>query len=70
MRKQLLKDTLGWGVILWLIGYVLGMIFFPIMPASMIGWAIFPIGIVITLWVLFKKIKAESIQYFLAVAIV
>jgi hypothetical protein len=70
MRKQFLKDSLGWGFTLWLIGYVLGMVFFFIMPASMIGWVIFPIGTVITLWALFKKIKSESIQYFLAVAIV
>lgn len=70
MNKQFLKDSLGWGFILWLIGYVLGMIFFPIMPATMIGWAIFPIGTVITLWVLLKKVKAENIYYFFAMAIV
>ena len=70
MNKQLLKDTLGWGFILWLIGYALGMILFPIVSPSMIGWVIMPIGIIITLWVLLKKTKGESFQYYGALAVV
>lgn len=57
MTKQFYKDAFGWGFILWLIGYVLGMIFFALVPPAMIGWIIMPIGIIITLWVLFKKIN-------------
>lgn len=70
MNKQFYKDALGWGCILWLIGYVLGIIFFLIVPASIIGWVIMPIGTVITLWVLFKKIKSESLQYYFLLAVV
>lgn len=70
MNKQLLKDTLGWGILLWLIGYVLGIILFMIMPPSMIGWIIMPLGTIITLWVLIKKVKANSLQYYLMLAIV
>jgi hypothetical protein len=69
MKKQLLKDALGWGFILWLIGYILGMIFFAIVPPYAIGWVIMPIGIIITLWVLLKKIKVNSFQYYLMLAI-
>lgn len=69
MTKQLLKDTLGWGIGLWLFGYVLGMILFFVVPASVIGWIITPIGIVITLWVLFKKVRGETIRYFFTLAI-
>jgi hypothetical protein len=70
MNKQLLKDTLGWGFILWFIGYALGMILFPIVPISIIGWIIMPIGIIVTLWVLLKKVKENSFQRYLTIAIV
>ncbi|MDD5396584.1 MAG: hypothetical protein PHW24_00820 [Candidatus Moranbacteria bacterium] len=70
MNKQFLKDTLGLGIILWLVGYVLGMLFFAIVPASLIGWFIMPIGTIITIWVLFKKIKDQSVQHYFSLAIV
>jgi hypothetical protein len=70
MKKQLPKDTLGWGVLLWLIGYLLGILLFPFVPPNMIGWVIMPIGTIITLWVLLKKIKTSSILYYLKLAIV
>jgi uncharacterized membrane protein len=69
MNKQLLKDTLGWGFILWLIGYVLGIVLFPVVPTSIIGWVIMPIGVLVTLWVLFKKVKGDSLNYYLIVAV-
>lgn len=69
MTKQFYKDAFGWGFLLWLIGYGLGMVLFSIVPISMIGWVIMPIGTIITLWVLFKKIKAESFQYYALLAL-
>lgn len=69
VTKQLIKDAFGWGFALWLIGYVLGIVLFPVVPQSMLGWIIMPIGIFITLWVLFKKIKGGSLQYYLLLAI-
>lgn len=70
MHKQLLKDSIGWGIVLWLIGYILGFVFFFVLPTSMIGWAVMPIGLVITLWVLFRKVKADSFMYYFILAIV
>jgi len=70
MTKQFLKDSLGWGFMLWLIGYALGILFFAVVPPAMIGYVISPIGIVITLWVLLKKIKSDSIKYYLYLAII
>lgn len=70
MNKQFYKDAFGWGFFLWLVGYILGMIFFAIVPASIIGWIIMPIGIIIALWVLLKKVKGDSSQYYLLVAII
>ena len=70
MTKQSLKDMLGWGFILWLIGYVLGIILFLIVPVFMVGWIIMPVGIAITLWVLLKKVKTDSLQYYTLLAFV
>ncbi len=64
MPKQFYKDAFLWGFILWLIGYALGIILFAVVPANMIGWVIMPIGIIITLWVLLKKIKGNSFKYY------
>ena len=70
MSKQFLKDAFGWGIMLWLIGYILGIILFFFVPPNILGWVIMPIGIVITLWVLFKKIREESFQYYLLLGVV
>ncbi len=70
MTKKFLKDSLGWGFVLWLIGYALGLILFSIVPASIIGRAIMPIGIIIMLWVLLKKVRGDSFQYYAMLAIV
>ncbi|MEK9154866.1 MAG: hypothetical protein AAB596_02255 [Patescibacteria group bacterium] len=70
LNKQFYKDAFGWGFILWLIGYALGMILFSIVPIYMIGWIITPIGIIITLWILLKKIKADSFKYYVLLAFV
>ena len=47
MTKNFLKDSLGWGFVLWLIGYVLGVVLFAIVPPSMIGWVIMPIAFLV-----------------------
>ena len=41
-----MKDALGWGFVLWLIGYALGVILFAFVPVNFIGWMIMPIGTV------------------------
>jgi hypothetical protein len=69
MNKHLLKDSLGWGFVLWLIGYVLGIALFFVVPPSLLGWVITPIGMVVTLWVLLKKVKGEGLQYYFILAI-
>lgn len=70
MTKQLLKDALGWGFVLWLIGYALGILLFSLVSISAIGWIIMPVGIVITLWVLIRKVKGDSFRYYLILALV
>ena len=70
MNKQLVKDAFGWGVALWFIGYVLGILFFAFVPSDILGWVIMPIGVIITLWVLFKKVKGNSFQYYMQLAFI
>jgi hypothetical protein len=70
ITKELYKDALGWGFILWFIGYLLGIMLFTVVPISVIGWIIMPIGTIITIWVLLKKIKADSFQYYALLAII
>lgn len=69
MSRKTLIDLFGWGFLLWLIGYGLGIILFMLISPSLIGWIITPIGIFITLWVLFKKIKRDSLNYYLLISI-
>lgn len=70
MTKQLYIDAFGWGFILWLIGYVLGIMLFPFVPLSIVGWIIMPIGTIITIWLLVKKVKADSFQYYALLAVI
>lgn len=60
MSKHFWQEEFGWGLALWFIGYLLGMILFFIVPPTFLGWVIMPIGVAMTLWVLFKKIAPRS----------
>ena len=70
LTKQFYKDSFGWGFILWFIGYVLGIMLFTVVPLSVVGWIIMPIGTIITIWVLFKKVKADSFKYYALLAVI
>jgi hypothetical protein len=70
MNTRFYKDTLGWGVLLWLFGYISGIALFMVVPASMIGWIITPVATLITMWVLVKKIKSVSIRYYFVIAVI
>lgn len=62
MNKTFIFKVLKWGLILWLIGYILGFILYPLVPTGQIGWIITPIATVITIWVLLKYIKSETLK--------
>ena len=70
MNKQLAKDSLGWGFVLWFIGYILGFVLFFAVPVALIGWVILPVGVIITFWVLFKKVKSVNFRHYLILAVV
>ncbi len=65
-----MKEGLGWGIALWLIGYVLGIVLFMVVPLGLIGWVIMLIGSLITLWVLLKRIKNRSWRYYFYLGII
>ena len=48
----------------------MGIVFFFVFPSSLIGWVILPVGLIITLWVVLKKVKGDTLQYYLTLAIV
>ena len=70
MNKIFIKDAVGWGVGLWFVGWVLGIIAFMVVAPNMIGWVVSPIATLITLWVLIKKVSGDNLAYYLKVAVV
>lgn len=68
-KKKIFLNTLGWGLLLWLFGYVLGFVFFALVPPDVIGWFIMPFGLAATLWVLFKKIERKSFGCYVGLGI-
>jgi hypothetical protein len=70
VNKQFVEGRLGLGLVLWLVGYVLGIVLFALVPASLIGWIITPIGTAISLWVAFKKVKGDTLRYYSLLALV
>ena len=69
-KLKIFINTISWGFALWLAGYILGIVFFMFMPADMIGWAILPIGVAITLWVLLKKIKRDQFLCYIGLGVI
>jgi len=70
MNTRFAKDAFGWGFLLWLFGYVFGIVLFVVVPASMIGWVITPIGSALTIRVLWKKVGADSLRQYLRLSVV
>ncbi len=70
MNTRFLKDALGWGFVLWVVGYTLGIMLFAFVPPSLIGWIITPFGTALTLWITFKKVKGDTLWYFGLVGLV
>ena len=69
-KGKIFLNTIFLGFILWLFGYILGMIFFAFVPKELIGWYITPIATLVTIWVLFKKIKRESLACYIGLGVV
>lgn len=64
------KNNLIWGFLLWLFGYLASFVLFFLVPPSYIGWILMPLGIIITLWVLLKRIKVNEHNEYIIVGII
>ena len=69
-KRKIFLNTVLWGFVLWLLGYILGIIFFAFIPKDIMGWFIMPFGIAVTLWVLFEKIKRYSFACYIGLGII
>jgi len=69
-KGKIFLNTIFWGFIVWLFGYVLGFIFFALVPKSVLGWYIMPFGIAFALWVLLKKIKREKFMCYVGLGVI
>ena len=69
-KKKIFLNTVFWGFTLWLFGYILGFVFFALVPKEVLGWYIMPFGLAFTLWVLFKKIKREEFMCYIGLGVI
>ena len=69
-KGKIFLNTIFWGFILWLFGYILGVAFFAFLPSELIGWYIMPIALVATIWVLFKKIERDSFTCYIGLGVI
>ena len=60
MNKQLLKDAVGWGFVLWPIGYALSVMLVALVAAYLICWIIMPFGAAIVLWIAIARSRAPT----------
>ena len=67
---KIFLNTIFWGFILWLFGYILGFVFFALVPKEMLGWYIMPFGLVAILWVLFKKIQRKELMCYFGLGLI
>jgi hypothetical protein len=67
---KIFLNTVFWGFVLWLVGYVLGIVFFTLVPKEQIGYFVMPLGMAFTLWVLWKKIEREELMCYFGLGII
>lgn len=61
VMKKKLMDYIGWGLILWVTGYLASLVAFFLVKPEQIGWVVGPVMLVATLWVLMKKIDPYEV---------
>jgi hypothetical protein len=67
---KIFLNTVLWGCVLWLFGYILSILLFSFVPKDFLGWIIMPFGILAAIWVLVKKIERETFQHYVAIGII
>jgi hypothetical protein len=62
MAKFIIRDVIGWGLLLWLVGYLLGFVFYALVPVALIGWFVMPFGIALTAFVLWRWVRIDRLS--------
>jgi hypothetical protein len=62
LSNVFVRDMLGWGLLLWLFGYLLGFAFYGFVTPAFIGWYLMPLGIAVTCLVLWKRVRIASMS--------
>jgi hypothetical protein len=62
MSHFLVAAVVGWGFGLWLLGYILGFVFYALVPPALIGWCVMPLGIAATCLVLWRRARPGSLR--------
>ncbi|MVS97730.1 hypothetical protein [Devosia marina] len=60
----------GWGLLLWLFGYLLGIALFPVVPTQHLGWYISPLGLAATFFVLWRWAHVKTLAQGLVVGLI
>lgn len=70
MTRQFFKEAFIWGFVLWLVGYILGIVLFPLVPNSMLGWVIMPMGTILSLTILLKIVRSKTFEQYVLLGII
>ncbi len=63
-------STFGWGLTLWLIGYIMGFAAYFLVPENLIGWVLMPFAALLTIWILLKVIKRPELMCYFGLGLV
>ena len=69
-NSERFKNTLLWGFVLWLIGYIAGIVLFFVAPKDYIGLIITPFATILTIWVVMKKIKRPELMCYFGLGLI
>lgn len=72
MKKYALVDTLVYGLVIWLVGFVLGMVLFPFVEISVMGWILMPVTLIVALFLsmrIRRKRSAAAVSTFIGVGL-
>jgi hypothetical protein len=69
-KREIVLDTAGFGLALWLAGYVSSILLYFFIPKELLGWVLFAVFAPITAYVAYWRFHSRGLglNYFLAVA--
>ncbi len=70
MDRRFAKELLGLGRCPLVDRYILGIVLIGVVPTSLVGWVILPIGVAITCWVLVNQVRSEGLARYTLLGVV